>query len=97
MGKIINDLQFIWDDHKEELNIQKHHLSFSIAARVFQDPYRIEIWDQTHSLYEDRFNTIGSIGCVIFVVYTERADSIRIISARRATAREKELYYYGKS
>lgn len=57
---------------------------------------RIEMFDVEHSGYEDRFITIGLVGgClqVVTVVYTERDDSIRMISARLANSKEKELYY----
>lgn len=64
---------------------------------VFEDANRIEIYDREHSLYEDRYNTIGLVNKVIFVVYTERSDAIRIISARPANPTERSLYYGQKS
>ncbi|MGN0267508.1 MAG: BrnT family toxin [Lachnospiraceae bacterium] len=70
-------------------------LNFSVAARVFLDPDRIEIYDEVHSI-EERYNTIGMVNDILFVVYTERIDRIRIISARIATKQEKEVYNYGK-
>lgn len=90
---------FEWDDNKEKINIQKHGLDFSTAALVFGDPDRIEKYDDQHSYEEDRYITIGSIGgvsVVVMVVYTERSEAIRIISARLATKREKEVYYHAK-
>ena len=51
------------------------------------------IYDKTHSIYEDRFITIGSIGEILFVVYTERDSRIRMISARLATNKERRIYY----
>ena len=92
----MNDLLFEWDDNKEQINIKKHGLNFSVAARVFLDPDRIEIYDEVHSITEDRYNTIGMVNDILFVVYTERVDSIRIISARVATKQEMEVYNYGK-
>ena len=89
-------MKFEWDDQKEQINIQKHGIDFSTAALVFNDIYRIETYDSLHSDIEDRYITIGqinSITLIVMVVYTERTDVIRIISARLATTREKEAYY----
>lgn len=87
---------FDWDDNKEKINIAKHGIDFSTAALVFGDDNRIEKYDELHSENEDRYITIGEINgvsIVVMVVYTERAEVIRIISARLATRREKEAYY----
>lgn len=92
-------MQFEWDDEKEQKNISKHGIDFSTAALVFNDDYRIEKYDKIHSLYEDRYITIGDINgisIIITVVYTERQDIIRIISARAASKKERETYYAGK-
>lgn len=86
-------MEFEWDEQKEELNIKKHHISFNIAKRVFNDINRIEIYDMQHSIEEDRYNTIGMVEDVLFVVYTERKEKIRLISARLATEKERSLYY----
>lgn len=87
---------FEWDDKKEKINIVKHGIDFSTAALVFQDENRIEFFDETHSLLEDRYITIGEINgiaVIVMVVYTERENAIRLISARKATKREWRLYY----
>lgn len=86
---------FEWDEKKELLNIKKHDgISFSYAARVFLDSKRIEKIDEEHSEFEERFNAIGCVDRILFVVFTERkGDVIRIISARRATLAEEEEYY----
>ena len=87
---------FDWDDEKEQANIVKHGIDFSTAALVFGDANRIEKYDEVHSLDEDRYITIGQINgvaIVVMVVYTERDQAIRIISARLATKREREAYY----
>ena len=91
---------FEWDEKKEKKNIIAHGIDFNTALLVFGDDNRIEKYDRKHSIYEDRYITIGEIGdmiAVIMVVYTERNEIIRIISARPATKLEKEAYYYGKS
>ena len=89
-------MQFEWDDEKDRKNISKHGISFRTAILVFSDSGRIEKYDDVHSLDEDRYLTIGEISgtfMVVTVVYTERSEAIRIISARRATRVEKEEYY----
>lgn len=89
-------MNFEWDDNKEQKNIAKHGIDFGTALLIFGDNNRLEFYDEAHSEYEDRYITIGSIlgvVTVLYVVYTERKDSIRIISARCATQREKEVYY----
>lgn len=89
-------LEFEWDSEKERKNIIKHGIDFETAKYIFDDYYRIEILDASHSSTEEmRYITIGRIKEIITVVYTERNDKIRIISARTATKEEKELYYYG--
>jgi uncharacterized DUF497 family protein len=90
------DMQFEWDEAKEQINIEKHGIDFSTAALVFGDENRIEFFDERHSTEEDRYITIGSINgmlTVIMVVYTDREDTIRIISARKANEAERKVYY----
>ncbi len=89
-------MQFEWDDEKEQINIKKHGIDFETASRVFKDENRLELYDEGHSEFEDRYITIGvidEIAYVIMVVYTEREEAIRIISARKATKQEREMYY----
>ena len=90
---------FEWDENKEKINISKHGLDFSTAALVFRDQNRLEWFDELHSDYEDRYITIGEINgiaVVLMVVYTERGDAIRLISARKATKHERRMYYGAK-
>ena len=92
-------LEFEWDNNKNKANIIKHGISFETASHVFFDSNRIEKYDEIHSIDEDRYITIGMIGnvaVIVMVVYTERENSIRIISARKATKREMEEYYDSK-
>ena len=87
---------FEWDEIKDETNIKKHDgISFKIAARVFLDSKRIEKYDEQHStLEEQRWNAIGLVEDVLFVVFTERKnDIIRLISARKANQEEINEYY----
>ena len=86
-------LKFEWDEEKAERNFKKHGVLFETAVKVFSDENRIEIYDEAHSIDEERYITIGLAGDVLFVVYTERHPRIRLISARLATARERKVYY----
>lgn len=88
------DINFEWDEEKAKINIKKHGISFEIAAKVFLDENRIEIYDDEHSNIDgDRFITIGMADEILFVVYTERRSNIKLISACLATAKERGLYY----
>lgn len=84
-----------WDNEKNEINKRKHDgISFEFAVRVFLDEKRIEKYDKNHSTNtEDRWNVIGKVDDIIFVVYTERGDRTRLISARKATKEENNEYY----
>lgn len=89
-------MRFEWDSNKERINIKKHKIDFETAAHVFDDENRLEIFDELHSECEDRYITIGTINniaVVVMVVYAERTNVIRIISARKATKQEMEVYY----
>ena len=84
---------FEWDDDKAEANASKHGVTFNLAALVFGDPARITRTDERFDYDEERSITTGSIyGILHVVVHTDRGDSIRIISARRATRRERRAY-----
>ena len=89
----VGDLSVEWDARKNSLNIKKHNIDFKDAALIFSDENRVEIYDDLHSEEEDRYIVIGMVDEILFVVYTERLDSLRIISARIATSSEKEIYY----
>ena len=82
-----------WDDQKNEINKKKHGVSFLTAAYVFADENRVELFDEAHSIYEERYAVIGCVGRLLFVVYTERGDVVRLISARLAAKNEEEIYY----
>ena len=86
-------MKFEWDENKNSINKEKHKISFETASYVFDDPYYIEMYDFEHSVDEDRYIAIGKVGDVLLVVFTERNDTIRLISARLATNAERSLYY----
>lgn len=94
MGEIdIGEYVVEWDDDKNELNWKKHKLYFEDAARVFLDDNRIDYFDEDHSDYEERWKVIGKVRNVLVVIYTEREEKLRIISARKAEKEEREEYY----
>jgi len=95
---MVDFYSFEWDEDKNHANKLKHGIDFESAVYVFDDPYRIERFDTSahNDLSEDRWQTIGKVGEILFVVYTERKNNIRLISARLATAAERRTYYgYG--
>ena len=82
-----------WDERKNRSNIKKHGFSFSFASRIF-DEFTISRLDDRRDYGEVRKHTIGRVGglLVIAVIHTDRADKIRIISARRADKDERKSY-----
>lgn len=89
---VVTGIVLEWNDDKNEININKHGISFLTAAYVFADENRVELYDEAHSIYEERYAVIGCVGKLLFVVYTERGEVIRLISARIATKEEEEIY-----
>jgi len=86
-------MDFEWDSAKEAANRRKHGVDFKTAAKVFLDPYVIEL-DDRDAAGEVRFNAIGLVdGRMLFVTYTMRSDVVRIISARGAEPHEKRKYH----
>jgi uncharacterized protein len=87
-------MNFEWDEAKARSNQAKHGVSFEEASTVFGDPLSLAIPDPAHSQVEDRFIILGSshLRKLLVVVHTERRDNIRIISARRASRKERRDY-----
>jgi uncharacterized DUF497 family protein len=87
-------LSFEWDESKARSNVAKHGVNFEEAATVFADPLSLTIPDPAHSQAESRFIIIGQSHQrkLLIVVHTERGDNIRVISARRASRRERKAY-----
>ncbi len=85
---------FEWDPGKAADNLRKHGVSFEEAVTVFLDPLARTYADPDHSTMESREITIGHSwsGRVLFVAHAERRDHLRIISARRATPRERKQH-----
>jgi len=87
-------LQFDWDPEKAESNEKKHGVSFAEAATAFGDPLSLTVPDPDHSVGEARFILVGLTyrSRLVVVAHAEADDSIRIISARPATAAERKFY-----
>jgi hypothetical protein len=90
----IVDGDFEWEDGKEQLNLVKHGVSFAEGATVFADPYAVYLDDGSGT---NRMVVIGTSlrDRVLYVVHVERGARDRIISARRATRAEQEVYETG--
>jgi uncharacterized DUF497 family protein len=90
-------MRFEWDENKNKTNRDKHGVSFETAQLVFNDPHALSVQDR-HEWGEERWQTLGLVGGVVMLLvahtYTEGGDAevIRIISARKATKREKQRY-----
>ena len=89
----LGDLKFEWDSEKAKINKKKHGITFETAARVFLDENLIDDFDEVHSDFEERIKVVGMVNKILTVIYTERGDKNRIISARQADKREEVLYY----
>jgi uncharacterized DUF497 family protein len=90
----MNDDAFEWDDAKAAENLRAHRVSFEEATLAIADPFGTE-WVDTREAYgEERVVVVGlSQGQLLTVVYTERGERLRIISARKATKHEQDDYY----
>ena len=89
----LGDLHFVWDKDKAEMNWRKHKVYFEDAALVFFDENKLDDYDDLHDTDEDRFKIVGKVGKILVVIYTERDDKNRIISARLANKKERRDYY----
>lgn len=90
-------MEFEWDPEKAEINVRKHDVSFAHASTMFGDPLSLTFHDPDHSDEENRYITIGSSAddVLLIVSHTDREERIRIISARKATRRERRIYENG--
>jgi uncharacterized DUF497 family protein len=90
-------LRFEWDGEKSESNRKKHGVWFEQAQTVFEDPRSLLFFDEVHSENEERFVMMGLSERlnVLVVVFCERDNGIRIISARKATIMERRAYEKG--
>jgi uncharacterized DUF497 family protein len=88
------NVEFEWYDNKAATNLRDHGVSFTQATAAFRDPFAVEWLDMREDYGEERVILLGMReGQLLTVVYTERGERIRIISARRATRHEQDIYY----
>ena len=91
-------MKYEWDDKKNEDNIMKHGISFEKAKNVFDDPLQLSIIDKRFSYFEERWITVGKVDNLKLVVVVNlyfdvnEEEIIRIISARKATNKERKQY-----
>lgn len=87
-------MKFEWDDAKAAANLRKHGISFEEAKTVFDNPLAVIFEDEAHSTDEFREIIIGHSqrNRLLLIAFTQRLDSIRIISARLATRQERQDY-----
>ena len=87
-------LTFEWDSRKARSNLSKHGISFEEASTIFGNSLSLTIPDPDHSITERRYVTMGRAfnGKLLVVVHTDRGNNIRMISARRASRRERRFY-----
>lgn len=92
-------LRFEWDENKNQINKKKHGLSFETAREVFFGEAAILFDDPDHSANEERFLIIGMIRsskiCIVSHCYRDSGNVIRLISAREATKKERQVYLRG--
>ena len=92
----LDQFSFEWDEEKDRINFAKHGIHFKTAAKVFLDPDKLIREDEEHP-QELRYDIIGRVGKIIFVVCAfEDHGVIKLISARPASATEKERYELGE-
>lgn len=92
----MSEIRFEWDRNKERQNLAKHKVSFEEALTVFYDEFALEFHDDENPAQEDRFIMLGMSSSLRILVVChclrEKGNTIRIISARKATKKEKEYY-----
>jgi uncharacterized DUF497 family protein len=94
----MEECRIVWDENKNIENKIKHKIGFEDAQYVFADPDRIERIDQSedNTSSETRWQTIGRVGDLLFVVYAKRGNDMRMVTAREAKKHERRSYngYY---
>jgi len=86
--------EFEWDPAKAAQNEADHGITFEMAKDVFKDPFGLEWLDDREDYGEDRYVTIGMVeNHLLYVAYTMRGETVRIISARGAEPHERRKYH----
>jgi hypothetical protein len=90
------NVEFDWDPAKAQTNLRKHKVPFLMACEVFKDGNRLERLDASSNCDEERWTILGRVEqMILFVIYTQRGQRTRLISARRATRNEQRSYWIG--
>ncbi len=90
-------MRITWDENKNRINKQKHKVSFEVAGLVFADPFHLSIMERIEN-GEERWQTMGMVGSVVVLLVAHTAaeqegeEIVRIISARKATRKERQIY-----
>ena len=86
-------MQFVWDEEKRLANLSKHGLDFADAEQVFNSP--LVIFEDTRAAYgEQRMIAMGMLqALIVVIIHVDASDMIRIISMRKATRNETDIYY----
>ncbi len=91
-------MEFEWDENKNKLNLKKHGVDFNQAKEVFNDKDKIEITDNRKDYGEERTKIIGkAMDLLLSVIYTMRDVTVRLISARAASRKERKDYNNNKT
>jgi uncharacterized DUF497 family protein len=98
VGDVIYKNRYTWNREKNEINKQKHKISFETASNVFDDPFHYEVYDERNSVDEERYKVTGAVtglvnGIFVTVSVTYRDNLIRIFSAREADPMTIRSYY----
>jgi hypothetical protein len=89
-------VQYEWDPAKAQANLRKHKVPFLMACEVFKDSSRLERLDVSSDYDEERWIVLGRVEqTILSVVFTQRGQRIRLISARRANRNEQQNYWTG--
>jgi len=89
-------VEFEWDPAKAQANLRKHKVPFPMACEAFKDDNKLERPDPSSDYGEERWIVLGRVEqTILFVVYTQRGQRIRLISARRANRDEQQRYWVG--
>ncbi len=87
-------MEYEWDEHKQQINLQKHGLDFAIAYKVYESPDKLTLSsDYVGERREIDLAPVGNELLVLTMVYTYRGVKVRVISLRKASRKERRLYY----
>ncbi len=91
-------MKFEWDENKNKSNLEKHGIDFNQAKEVFNDKDKIEITDKREDYGEERTKIIGkAMDLLLSVIYTMRDATVRLISARASSRKERKDYNNNKT